>query len=890
MKISDYLKGLYDVNVIPDSAENGNRLFLFDGVNPNIVLNGQDTQDRIMGVYPQWKLGKPAQVAGTGLEAGGQYAYSVRRLIRRFGLELLSKGTTSEKVEFENGKLTLGTAGGLAVWLGLTDGTFCLPIDGLDRQIENVNTAGSNSMDMVADSIADAITSSVNRTDIDVEFNTDHFEIYCPDSLGAIKDSDRGGTQIGGVTYLNGESATYAGATELNVKIVINQYEFLSSSDDVKVFYHIYRNEKTNLSLQLIVDEISQDEICGNFPAWALGVDLVAGESVLHNSQEWRILKEHTSSADKEPTVGSNWELYFREIKINRPDNWIDTTAFVKNDQTIHNGVIWTCKIDNTDEEPAMDNDNWIIGGSVEYIDHTADKDLSQSISYDVAITDTNSFIPPTRYARNYKGRIITGGSFVFENSLATVELADYSKIKISMIPISPVMQGASFAIKGENLYRQIIDIDLVENTLTVDPPMAQEYTDAQCQLFRDGSVLYVSNPLPLNIEGYSFGSEIYANIPNGNITGIATHSGNCYIFRQRGVEMLQGQIEFSLVSLAGNAPACVSHATIADDKCESPLLFYYAGSSVVAISNGQYTVISAPIQKILNEQVDHFLDAFTHGCYNPRTGFYHLWLFEKGSLDRYGVRVPNMMLIYDVPKKQWYPCELMASSSGLWKDINNELYFVIGIAGGVAKFDDVFYDGKDIKGDFTNASLDTDSFTDNNADFPLYDDADFGIVGLPIHILDKNREVVDRKIIKENTETTLTLYSDFEVTLDDTMTYHIGNIRWDLKTAKYGFADSFEFEKKFNRVVIPTEYDGVEETMPVRATISGVGDTGDRTMTKLVDVKKLQRLEIKNTQAGIRSRGLIVEVKGNSTEKQSVLGIFVDGHLTSRSKDKGLD
>ena len=993
---SEYLQDVYATRQMRDWETLGERMFLFDGVNPNLVVNGYSPCDRIMGCFPQLSLATPTPASGAGLSPGASIIYGIRRVVKIGGQEIFSSTTTADAVQLDFDSLACQTGhANLAAFQAISNGEFKITLGGNPYNILGVDTTGVGSLAEVAAEVQAAIRETTGNETVTVEYSTDHFVIKADKSVAVLAAVANGaGTNISATAGLKGTAGTPATAANLRAAIVIQQYEYLSTEADsrAKIYYQIFRNLPANNTMLFMVDELSQDEFANVAAAWATSTAYVAGDNVMVSNVLYVCLADHSSGATTEPGVGARWTDKWRTVLVGAPIAWITGTAYVKLDVRKVASILYTCKANHTSGDttlPGVGADwktYWAKHGSNVYTDKLADTDLPSYPYISLEESERYNFVPPCRYCRAFKGSLVMGGSDPYSEGRVSVESADLTKVKFHACPdVRAVDVGANLVIGDDPVIHTVTAWDPVENKLTITPAAAEAAPDVttlwitatgyslddkrlnknsyiyNCiqahtsgtttepgvgtnwmmywedistsySLFRDPDTLYIAKPLPDDIEGWLTGTEVYPNFAKAKIKGIAVQSGICYVLREGGVESLEGSQDagFSLAPIAGAPPGCASHATIADDRCFSPVLIYFSGEAgVVVISGGSYKIISRNIEAMIRDDVDHIYDGFTHGVYDPGRQMYHLWLFRPGEVVATGLAVPQLMLTCDMASDEWVSGELAASVSGLWQDSDGRNMVTVGIAGGVAKLADVSYDGADIKSVLAAGDMIASTgFTDITAAFPVSSDTVAGLCGLPICVKDATGENRARYIIKSNTATDIVIYGEWAVTPAAGWTYHVGAIRWYAETGEFAFSNSFEYEKKnyrimgigdcaqYDRWALDTAYalaDKVDVagddrtiaayrcidahlsttlnqpgtgidwatcweliTVPVTVSVRGTRHASEKIGSQTFDLKNSDKFELSRDQIGIRSRGFVVRLEGEGTEPLAILALSV--------------
>ena len=938
---STCLTDIIPVDAAKDFVNLGRRLFLFDGVNPNIVSDGYTADDRIAGAFPQLGTLTVSLAAGSGLSPGTTYNYAVRRRVTVGPLETVSAATLSEDLAIDPYKLLCGASSTLLTsWQGLTDGSYKITINGTAYSIVSVTTAGAADLEDVAAMLETSLQSAVSNKDynLKVVYSSGSFVFSASVPLTVLS-AVGAGTDISGSSWLNGLSGSLSSPSSCRAALNLEQYEYLSESADsrVKVYYQIYRNTNINSTVLHLVDEISQDEISGTSSkgTWTSGTAYSSGDSVILSGTMYRCFADHTAAAATQPASGASWTTYWRELLISPSVSaWTSGTAYAANAFCKAGTILYTCRTAHTaasTNQPGSGaewRDYWTKKASYSFIDSCPDDALNEDYSVNLSATETNLYIPPCNFARICKGRIVAGGSIPFspEDATADVSSGALDLVIISGTPVKPVDTGAYIMLADNPYTFQIKSIDPVRNAYILTNSLSAAVSGKSFTVFRDNDVIYLGNPLPGNIEAYSEGTTIYSNFDNAEIRGIASHSGSTYILRSGGIEILDisedGQGVLS--PLAGSPPPCVAHKSISDDTSKSPYLFYYAGSAgVVAVSGSSFKILSADISDIIKNDVDHSNDRYAHGCYSPVENVYRLWLFRKGDVETYGLRVPQLMLVFNLNSNTWTSGELAASASGLWQDEDGTDMLVIGVAGGVAKLDNSSCDGADIQGTVTSA--DSSSITDSSANFPDT------LAGLPVHVHDADGNFLCRSIIYSSSSTSLTVFSDLP-TIPAGSRYHVGAIRFAVETGDWTTAESFELRRKSDRLVVAGNTDvfpewtsgtaysvgdkvqisddqlgdkaykctaahtAAESNRPgigtvwrdnpvnVSVSIKGTGLERNRMAIKSGDLKK-GKIEISGADSGLRSRGMSVRIEGDGTENLSVIGISLSANPINKDK-----
>jgi len=776
------LDGTIHARTLPDWAQLGERLFICDGVNPNLVVDGPGMDPRPMGCMPQWTAPTlTLKDATAGLTPGAVYTYGVRRLLRCGALEIPSAVTTNT-VTVGKHQLVCGTAGQTnpATWAAVTDGEFALTVAGVAYDVTAINFSGAATMAAVAAKIQTALRALTSGQET-VEWATNHFLIESAAGVVSVLAAVSGGTgtDIAAAGWMNGKTGA-GGGTSVS---------------------------QMHCDVQLVEQEY-------------------------------------------QPPAGAAWTVHYQVLRSQAGGA---TTLY------------------GLDELTQAEFENLTTGV---YHDEAADSALNESLSVDLTATDENGWVPPVRYVRAFQGRLIMGGSYAYsEGTVAGTQGA--STLTVTDGEVQPCDVGAYLAVDGEPALFLVTAVDVATKTYTLDKPLTDTWTAAQWRRFRDFDTVYVTNPLPGNIESYTVGTELYSNAgANNRIQGIAVNGSWCYILRRTNVELLDGsQGEFALTPHPAGPPGTVSHATLAD-RYSAHCLYYAGEGGFWLLAGNEARRVGDAVQGLLETEVDHGLDPFTHAVEDPGTGLYWCWLFGRDWREA-GIRVPQLLLIYDTRLDQWYgPGELAASASGIWKSVDSRLVPVIGIAGGVAQLGVGSVDGADHGG--TVGAATSTTLQDPRAAFPT---AGLGLAGCPVHVYasDGTRQ---RRIVRENTGDTLTIFGEWSTTPVAGAEYRVGAIRWLLETGEVGFANRFETVKQVNSLAVALEPPA--RPGPVTVTVRGVRSFSSRGVATEFAGLGRDLLTLTGSQLGTRTRQAVVTLAGE-TAPAAVLGLKVDSEDARR-------
>ena len=499
-----------------------------------------------------------------------------------------------------------------------------------------------------------------------------------------------------------------------------------------------------------------------------------------------------------------------------------------------------------------------------QYADNKPDTTLDLSQTYPIENADTNYRPPPSRFIREWKGKLVLGGSVPYAaGTLATT--AESATVTLTGGKVRASDVDGQLRITGEPGYFLITEVDEQANSWTFHRTCTNTAAQAAYVFQHEADIVRVTNPLPGNIEGCEYGAEVYAVTGSGNrITGLAEQSGMLYVLREHRVDTLELEGEnYALEPLPDSPPGCVSHATISDRF--SPKVYYYAGrAGVWEISGARARRVSEPVRKILEQETLHAFDEFAHAVFDPVTGLYHLWLFKTGDVVPEVQMIPSLLLTYDTQREQWYRGELSAAASGIWKDSSGAPYPVIGIPGGVARLDaECACDGEALAAVTAAGS--------GVSIIALADSALAGrdVRGLPVLIGD------ERRIILANTDTSL-FVSQLPAAPPAGTPVKIGAVRWSMRTGEIAFNAGQEVRKKFHRLLLTHE--PTAAATEIRLRTEGVRAESAKGVENIGDMKGTDEQFVKGAELGLRGNSCQVTASGVvAAERIKIVGLMIE-------------
>ena len=276
-----------------------------------------------------------------------------------------------------------------------------------------------------------------------------------------------------------------------------------------------------------------------------------------------------------------------------------------------------------------LDQSGYDALSSGAYEDSSSDDSLDTSVSVPLDKI-RNLRIPPVRFITSWQGMLLAGGSAAYSEGGVSGSAGSATVTVVGPGEVTEADRRANLWVAGEDRVFRITEVDTANAQYTLDADLAADHTEeTEWQRWHDHDTVFITPPVPGDIEGYTLGEEIITQRDAGNkLTGLAAGSAGVYAFRESSVEFITGDKNgVGVMPHPYSPPGCASHATIASEHM--PGVIYYAGhQGVWRISDSEAQKISRPVDPIIRGHVDHTVDKYTHGIYDPVSGLYFLWLF----------------------------------------------------------------------------------------------------------------------------------------------------------------------------------------------------------------------------------------------------------------------
>ncbi len=544
--------------------------------------------------------------------------------------------------------------------------------------------------------------------------------------------------------------------------------------------------------------------------------------------------------SDLKPPTGAYWSVYYQVLRSKA--NATQSLYLVK-------------ELTQAERDALSSN---------QYTDTITDDNLDTSV---VARMDEirNYYIPPVRYICNWQGSLFCGGSIVYKQGTVSGTSGSAALTVNSPGQVNAADIRALVWIDGEQQTFRIIDVDTANNQYTLDEALGADRTEVAWARWHDRSTIFVSEPIPDNIEGYTVGRQLYSNTGgNDPLAGLAVGGSYAYALRRHSVELITGDPTgrgYGLEPHPMAPPGCASHATIADQH-NTGVIYYAGNSGVWQLAGTEAKKISAGVDPIIRNEVDHSVDDFTHAVYVPDMRTYFLWLFPRYWLRKTGNRIPSLLLMYDEENQQWYRGQMEANASALWRD-NGRLTPVIAIGDTVATLNSGDSDGPFLKGTATGG--DTDHLYDTTRDFT----AEEIVPGQPITVFKSYDNRKERRLIAEISQHAIAVHGSWQtLTPEDGDTYYVGAIPWSVTSQEMTLGQLRHRMKVESVDVVHTRDDVSAQTSIAGPRGHGVINDTDNWAGDDVHTLKAHK-------AGLRTRTLQVRVKGE-TAPAGILGLEV--------------
>lgn len=513
------------------------------------------------------------------------------------------------------------------------------------------------------------------------------------------------------------------------------------------------------------------------------------------------------------------------------------------------------------------------------FIDTVQRADLILSDTHDMSTGEENGFIPPVRCIRTWDQGLVGAGTTIYNTGRVSVRAHTAGRKKAIISDggrVRKIDRWARLKIVGHSFIYTIVDVVLTDSNgngyWVLDNNNAPNITKARFEMYRNDGV-YIGKKLSLDPESYRFdygvdltattGDHVVADDGQDRISALAVASGLCYVFYWRRIMLLEGNSGSWRLTPVRNGVGCASHCTVADRH--SDRVFFYAGEhGIWVIENGNLQKVSSPIDDLI-AQVDHSKDARAHGIYDPNLEMYHLWLFEQGSESTGTTNIPDFLITYDTRNGNWYPSWLPATSSAI---LNRAGRWVpcLSFVGSIGELTSrVRYDGANYKGTVTDNNFGTSTMSGGSG-FSVYNPASTtptGLIGLPLTIMDADYRVIQRRIIRSNTTTVLTVYGEFDYDFQDGVNYYyrVGYIPYYATFERVGFMNA-DFHKGFKELEAVYDYSGneAEDNRVAIAMLNPVDGKEDRELSNTFD---RDNILIRARHATVRARFVRIIISG---------------------------
>ncbi len=512
------------------------------------------------------------------------------------------------------------------------------------------------------------------------------------------------------------------------------------------------------------------------------------------------------------------------------------------------------------------------------YEDSTADADLDTSVSVDLSSVRNVRF-PPVRCIRSLNGCLVGAGSYAYEagtvsGTSGADELTVNSPGEVSMADF-----GAYVWIDGEPVVYKVSSVNTTTGVLTLSANLENDLDEVAWAKWHDYETIFVSPPLPGNIEGYTAGEEMVGNSGDGDrVRALAARNQTGYVLGDQRVEVLQRiSGAWTLRAHPRIPPGCVSCATVADRWADA--VYYYAGDrGVWRITPSAAQELSADIAPTLRDEVDHSMDEYCHAVFDPVRQWYMLWVF---GLDWAGIgfRCPQMCLVFDAAREQWYRFELAAQSSGVMLDDDARPVVALGCGDSLFTLDSDSVDGTDIATTVADAGS---AWVEVSADVSAV------APGQPIHVED-SEGAVQRRIVSSVSSPRVYVYGGWDTPPSAGDTVRLGAVRWnwtsaDLSSESQSHGGLRELQMLESVAVL---HDVEEEETPAQISVAALGKQSDRVLTESRDWSDEEDLdEIRGAQAGLRARRSRVAVSG-ARGPASILEVQADWQSAAKGRGK---
>ena len=316
-------------------------------------------------------------------------------------------------------------------------------------------------------------------------------------------------------------------------------------------------------------------------------------------------------------------------------------------------------------------------------------------------LSDTNDLLPVAPFVRSNQNQLALGGQVAYTTGTVAVVNGSHT-IAFTGAAVTRAFEDRQIQVAGDSLAYTILFVNEGAQTAILSALYAgATHTGQTFQITSDASTLYLSNPLPGNIEGYGVlapGSEIIVGGDDQDvINGIGVCRGNWVVGKKQNLYLLTGTGVSLTQDRVSTQIGVASHHTMVQDD-HGNCIWYAGASGVYVMSTNQPLCMSRILTPLFQSGVNHARDSWAHAVWYAARKWYILWVTRAGENN-----ITDLCLIADLSQGienavwlgpaleqiRWWPQQLPAvnSSTVLFPD-GQQRVLVNGYDGNVWLFD----------------------------------------------------------------------------------------------------------------------------------------------------------------------------------------------------------
>jgi hypothetical protein len=314
----------------------------------------------------------------------------------------------------------------------------------------------------------------------------------------------------------------------------------------------------------------------------------------------------------------------------------------------------------------------------------TYDLDVSDAALSEIEYSPANTLLPAKPCVAALNSQIVLGGDLPYSEGTVDVENGS-DEVTFTDAALTRAMEGKSLAVAGSSTVYVLTAVDVDTQTAMLHADYQGATAAAQpYRLSHENSLLYLSNVLPGNIEGYNpLGAMQTISIEQGDgqsIVGLGiaqpqpvnlgSANGTLVVLKTKSAYVVRGTpTQYDVQPLVGAAGGVGPLAGITIDDGS---FVWYAGAAGIYRyhpSSGAGKVTPPDLDALFADEINHERDPWAHMAWLPSRKWLFLWVTPAAN-----ATVPSLLLVGDFSRVghdddmpvRWWTCRLPATCSRL--------------------------------------------------------------------------------------------------------------------------------------------------------------------------------------------------------------------------------